>query len=143
MVKTKILTSNYSSEISYLLYEMYLIQDLQTELSNCLTKYLEPIMKYKYRNCKELVTIHELNGIISLTKLFDSFWYTNDIQVQMNENEIYTGRLIEMWFVFCLIWSVGASVDDDGRKKIDIIFRETEGIQIYLYRKDWTGIHYK
>jgi len=84
-------------------------------------------MKYKYVNCKELISIHELNGIISLTKLFDTFWYLNEIQIQSNENEIISGRLIEMYFVFCLIWSIGASVDDEGRKKIDIIFRETEG----------------
>jgi len=77
-------------------------------------------MKYKYINCKELITIHELNGIISLTKLFDTFWY-------LNENEIISERLIEMVFVFSLIWSIGASVDDEGRKKIDIIFREIEG----------------
>jgi dynein heavy chain len=84
-------------------------------------------MKYKHLNCKELISIHELNGIISLTKLFDTFWYRNEIENQLNENEILLGRLIEMYFVFCLIWSIGASVDDDGRKKIDIIFRETEG----------------
>jgi len=77
-------------------------------------------MKYKYINCKDLITIHELNGIISLTKLFDTFWY-------LNENETISERLIEMYFVFCLIWSIGASVDDEGRKKIDIIFREIEG----------------
>ncbi|UJR33040.1 hypothetical protein I4U23_020499 [Adineta vaga] len=126
-------------------------QDLQVELSNCLTKYLEPIMNYKYLNCKELVAIHELNGIISLTKLFDSFWYENDIQMQMNENEMNTGRLIEMWFVFCLIWSVGASVDDDGRKKIDIIFRETEGtfpnkdtvFEFYIDTNNRTWLHWE
>jgi dynein heavy chain len=84
-------------------------------------------MKYKHLNCKELISIHELNGIISLTKLFDTFCYRNEIENQLNENEILLGRLIEMYFVFCLIWSIGASVDDDGRKKIDIIFRETEG----------------
>jgi dynein heavy chain len=79
-------------------------------------------MKYKNLHCKELVSIHELNGIISLTKLFDTFWYLNE-----NEGEIISTRLIEMCFVFCLIWSIGGSVDDEGRKQIDIIFRETEG----------------
>ena len=88
-------------------------------------------MKYKSIHCKELVPIHELNGIISLTKLFDTFWYLNEMQMQLNENETTSTRLIEMCFVFCLIWSVAASVDDEGRKKIDIIFRETEGIKFY------------
>jgi dynein heavy chain len=89
-------------------------------------------MKYKHINCKELIPIHELNGIISLTKLFDTFWYSNEIQIQSNENETISGRLIEMLFVFCLIWSVAASVDDEGRRKIDVIFRETEGRNFLL-----------
>lgn len=84
-------------------------------------------MKYKQIHCKELISIHELNGIISLTKLFDTFWYSNNQEIQLSNNEIILQRLIEMYFVFCLIWSIGASVNDDGRKKIDIIFREIEG----------------
>jgi dynein heavy chain len=87
-------------------------------------------MKYKHLHCKELIPIHELNGIISLTKLFDTFWYLNEIQIQWNDNETISTRLIEMYFVFCLIWSVAASVDDEGRKQIDLIFRETEGRNI-------------
>lgn len=87
-------------------------------------------MIYKHLHCKELISIHELNGIISLTKLFDTFWYLNETQTQLNDNETISGRLIEMWFVFCLIWSIAASVDDEGRKKIDIFFRETEGRRI-------------
>ncbi|CAF0762898.1 unnamed protein product [Adineta steineri] len=126
-------------------------QDLQTELSNCLIKYLEPIMKYKYIHCKELIPIHELNGIISLTKLFDTFWYFNETQIQLNEGETISGRLIEMWFVFCLIWSIGASVDDEGRKKIDIIFRETEGtfpnkdtvFEFYVDTTNRTWLHWE
>jgi len=84
-------------------------------------------MKYKYLHCQELISIHELNGIISLTKLFDSFWNVHEIQIQLNDNETISTRLIEMYFVFCLIWSIAASVDDEGRRKIDLIFRETEG----------------
>ncbi|CAF4716798.1 unnamed protein product [Rotaria socialis] len=126
-------------------------QDLQTELSNCITKYLEPIMKYKHIYCKELIPIHELNGIISLTKLFDTFWYTNEIQIQINENEAISGRLIEMWFVFCLMWSIAASVNDEGRKKIDIFFRETEGtfpnkdtvFEFYVDAHNRTWIHWE
>ena len=106
---------------------LFVVQDLQNELRQCVTKYLEPILKYKRLHCKEALPIHPLNGIISLTKLFDTFWCLPDVQTQLNENESISTRLIEMYFVFCLIWSVAASVDDEGRRKIDIIFRETEG----------------
>ncbi|CAF1355620.1 unnamed protein product [Rotaria magnacalcarata] len=126
-------------------------QDLRTELANCITKYLESIMKYKHMYCKELIPIHELNGIISLTKLFDTFWYTNEIQTQINENETMSGRLIEMWFVFCLMWSIAASVNDEGRRKIDIFFRETEGtfpnkdtvFEFYVDAHNRTWIHWE
>jgi dynein heavy chain len=84
-------------------------------------------MKYKQLYCQELISIHELNGIISFTKLFDTFWNLTEIENQSNENEIISIRLIEMYFVFCLIWSIAASVNDEGRRKIDLIFREIEG----------------
>ena len=35
-------------------------------------------------------------------------------------------KMIEMWFLFSLIWSLCASVDEDGRRKIDTFIREME-----------------
>ena len=35
--------------------------------------------------------------------------------------------MIELWFQFCMIWSVCASVDEEGRKKVDNYIREMEG----------------
>jgi dynein heavy chain len=89
-------------------------------------------MKYKHLHCQELIPIHELNGIISFTKLFDTFSNLTEIPNQSNEYETISTRLIEMYFVFCLIWSIAASVNDEGRRKIDLIFREIEGRNIHL-----------
>ena len=36
-------------------------------------------------------------------------------------------KMLELWFLFCLIWSIGASVDEDSRKKMDTFIRELEG----------------
>ena len=33
-------------------------------------------------------------------------------------------QLIEPWFIFALIWSVGATCDGSGRKKFDTFLRE-------------------
>lgn len=35
--------------------------------------------------------------------------------------------MIELWFLFSLIWSIGATVDEDSRKKMDNFLRELEG----------------
>ena len=36
-------------------------------------------------------------------------------------------RIIELWFLFSLIWSICATVDEDSRKKMDNFLRELEG----------------
>jgi dynein heavy chain len=35
---------------------------------------------------------------------------------------------VEKWFVFCLIWSVGATVEEGSRKEIDYILRDIESM---------------
>lgn len=34
--------------------------------------------------------------------------------------------MVELWFVFSLIWSICASVDEAGRKRIDNFLREMD-----------------
>ena len=36
-------------------------------------------------------------------------------------------RIVELWFQFCMIWSLCASLDEEGRKKLDAFIREMEG----------------
>ena len=36
-------------------------------------------------------------------------------------------RMLELWFLFSLIWSICASVDEDSRKLLDNYLRELEG----------------
>ena len=40
------------------------------------------------------------------------------------ENLDRIGELIEPWFMFSLIWTVGATGDNNGRKKFDQYLRE-------------------
>ena len=71
------------------------------------------------------MTIAELNGIKSMCNLFDAFATPeNGIDPQSEE---YFARMVEMWLLFSVIWSIGASVDEDGRKRLDAFIRELEG----------------
>ena len=47
-------------------------------------------------------------------------------QVDPVDSENFS-HMLELWFLFCSIWSLGAGVDEDGRKKMDNMIRELEG----------------
>nr|XP_055054184.1 LOW QUALITY PROTEIN: dynein axonemal heavy chain 2 [Misgurnus anguillicaudatus] len=94
-------------------------------LKQLFERYMEKTLTFKKVHCKELVTITELNGVSSLCRLYDSL-ATPENGVNPADSEHF-GRMVELWFIFSLIWSVCASVDEDGRKKIDTFLRELEG----------------
>ncbi|KTG40921.1 hypothetical protein cypCar_00000647 [Cyprinus carpio] len=59
--------------------------------------------------------------------------------------------MVELWFIFSLIWSVCTSVDEDGCKKTDNFLREIEGTfpnkdtiyEYYVDTKNKTASFYK
>uniref|UniRef100_A0A8P4KIS1 Dynein axonemal heavy chain 2 n=1 Tax=Dicentrarchus labrax TaxID=13489 RepID=A0A8P4KIS1_DICLA len=94
-------------------------------LKRLFEKYMESTLNFKKSNCKELIPITELNGVTSLCRLYDSLaTSSNGVNTSDKEN---LGRMVELWFIFSLIWSICASVDEDGRKKMDNFLREIEG----------------
>jgi dynein heavy chain len=62
----------------------------------------------------------------SLTRLFDEC--TKSLQKGEEESREDFLNYIEKWFVFSLIWSVGATVNEQSRKEIDNIMRDIEAM---------------
>ena len=113
-------------------------------------KYVVKVQEYKKVNrLKELIPVSELNGIRSLCRLFDVF-ATKKNGVDPADTDNFA-RMVELWFQFCLIWSVCCSVDEDGRKKIDTFMREMEGTfpnkdtiyEYYVDAKNKTFVHWE
>jgi hypothetical protein len=51
---------------------------------------------------------------------------------------------IEAFFHFALVWSLGAAIDDEGRKKFDALFKATcnefgRDIKVTCHRDVWWG----
>uniref|UniRef100_A0A671XQT1 Dynein axonemal heavy chain 2 n=1 Tax=Sparus aurata TaxID=8175 RepID=A0A671XQT1_SPAAU len=91
-------------------------------LKRLFEKYVESTLNFKKSNCKELIPITGLNGVTSLCRLYDSLaTSSNGVNISDSEN---LGRMVELWFIFSLIWSICASVDEDGRKRIDNFLKE-------------------
>lgn len=62
----------------------------------------------------------------SLTRLFDEC--TKSLQKGEEESREDFLNYIEKWFVFSLIWSVGATVNEQSRREIDNIMRDIEAM---------------
>uniref|UniRef100_H3DNF8 Dynein axonemal heavy chain 2 n=1 Tax=Tetraodon nigroviridis TaxID=99883 RepID=H3DNF8_TETNG len=100
-------------------------QEEAEHLNPLFDKYIESTLSFKNSNCRELIPITELNGVISLCRLYDSL-ATPENGVKTSDRE-HLGTIVELWFTFSLIWSICASVDEIGRQKIDTFLREKDG----------------
>ncbi|XP_075968107.1 dynein axonemal heavy chain 2 [Anarhichas minor] len=94
-------------------------------LKRLFEKYIESTLNFKKRNCTELIPITELNGVTSLCRLYDSLATSSNGVNTLDTNNL--GTMVELWFVFSLIWSICATVDEDGRKRVDNFIRGMEG----------------
>lgn len=87
-------------------------------------KWVDALTEHKRLNCKELVPCDRLSAVATFTRLFDAF-ATPDNGCDPADAEHYAPA-IENWFLFCLIWGVGGSLDDSGRKAFDSLVREMD-----------------
>ncbi|XP_023311334.1 dynein heavy chain 2, axonemal [Anoplophora glabripennis] len=90
------------------------------------TIHLSVVLEFKRLNCTENVVCAELNLVMSLCKLLDIF-ATRAYGLNPADEEHFED-LLKIWFLFCLIWSVCCTTDEDGRKKLDTFIREKEGV---------------
>ncbi|KAL0236923.1 hypothetical protein PCE1_000320 [Barthelona sp. PCE] len=96
----------------------------EATLKAMFSKYVPRCVEQK-RKWKELVPVSTLATIRSLTKLYDTL-ATSENNVTP-ENQDHFPRLIEMYFVFSLIWTLGASLDAKSRKNFDMFLRTIDG----------------
>ncbi|XP_025195967.1 dynein heavy chain 2, axonemal [Melanaphis sacchari] len=90
-------------------------------------KYVTAVLEFKQLNCVETVPLPELSSIVTLCTLLEYFTF-NDLALKTPTGlkaDDYD-HLIKLWFLFCVVWSICAVVNEDGRKKIDTFFREKE-----------------
>ena len=102
-------------------------------------KYVTPLLLFKQLNCKDTVFVADQQQVICLMSLVDTVTIKEN-GVDEEDEENYA-RMVETWFVYSVVWSIGATVDEDSRKKMDQAVREidasfpTKGV-VYDYYVD-------
>ena len=119
--------------------------------SELFDKYVDKVLSYKAEHVNELVPISDFNAVKSLCVLYDTlsndasnFMLVKAEEINDQQYKVY----VEKWFVFCLVWSLGASATAEGRKKIDYAIRDTESIYppamtVYDYYVDTKAFDFK
>eukprot|EP00741_Cyanophora_paradoxa_P024938 tig00000056_g24072.t1 len=100
-------------------------RDSVEPLKRMFDKYVQRVFDLKKKDCTELIPITDMNAVQSLCALFDAL-ATKENGLDFHADPEGYPRMIEMWFVFSLIWSVGAAVDEPGRKRLDMFLREID-----------------
>ncbi|XP_057654894.1 dynein axonemal heavy chain 2 isoform X2 [Diorhabda carinulata] len=88
--------------------------------------YVKPVLEFKRLNCDENVKTAELSLVISCCNLLNIFM-TKQFGINPQNEEKFDDST-KAWFLFCMIWSVCCTTDEEGRKKIDAYLREKESV---------------
>ena len=91
------------------------------------TKYVEKVLLFKELNCNEPVPVRDFNAVQSLIDLYDALCTpANGVEKVEGEPPAKYQQLCEKWFVFSMIWTVMAAVDEGGRILLDQCLRDIE-----------------
>lgn len=93
-------------------------------ITKLVEKWTGHLTEYKRLECKELVPCDRLAAIATTTRLFDAL-ATTENGVDPSDTATYV-TMLENWFLFCLVWGIGGSLDDAGRKSMDAVVREMD-----------------
>ena len=102
---------------------------------------VEPCLRFVRKNCKELIPTSDINLPFALMNIFESlmdpFRVAEGEEVSMNEKE--QRIFVDCAFVFSIVWSIGGTTENAGRKKFDDFLRRLVDHRVELKpdRKDF------
>ncbi|XP_034447227.1 dynein heavy chain 12, axonemal [Hippoglossus hippoglossus] len=83
---------------------------------------LPPALRTLRKNCREVVSTHDSNTVVSLCRLFEML-LTEPVKTDPGDKNICVWIMAA--FAFSLVWSVGGSCDADSREIFSEFFRAT------------------
>jgi len=87
---------------------------------------LEEALMFRRRECSQIVPNDDLTAVKQLCSLFDALATENNgVTTEDSDVDTYV-HMIDLNFLFALIWSVGATLTDGSRKRFDMFLREKD-----------------
>lgn len=83
-------------------------QDEAQHLNPLFDKYIESTLSFKNSNCKELIPVTELNGVISLCRLYDSLATSDNgvCKTHLTLNRFYLKSLTPLIILLLILLTV-------------------------------------
>jgi dynein heavy chain len=103
------------------------VEDQKDKLKQLFEDFLQPSISFMRENCKEFAPTMDSSLAFSLTKLLDCFFapfMPKEGHTIPSEHIELIPQLIEPWFFFSLVWSVGGTCDGESRKKFSDFIRD-------------------
>ena len=106
-------------------------ESFEGKLCQILEDYVRMILRraitFKEKKCKDFVPNSTIASIRMFMSLFDSLATPENCVSNTPDNIDSLPRVVELIFLFSVVWSIGGSLDDNSRKKFDYMIREIDG----------------
>lgn len=103
------------------------INNLEKKLQKYFDKLMKPLLDYLHKNCKEIIPSMSNNLLQSCTRIMDCFFepFMETDYKKVSQEEIDTLKsMLESLFIFSFTWSFLCTVDNEGREKLNLWFKE-------------------
>jgi len=98
-------------------------------LEDLFDKWVEPILIKRTQLMKDIIPICDSSLIASFVKMLDAVCIPeNGIDFAERDRDDLFWYKYEKNFIFCVIWTLGAALDEDSRKAFDYQIRDIESI---------------
>ena len=96
----------------------------RNKIQSLIHKYMDAFIDFKHQQLHDLLPATDLNVVQSFCHLYETL-ATPENAVDPAD-EIHFDVMVDVWFWFCLVWSIGATLDEDSRKEADLWARELD-----------------
>ncbi|KAJ3313775.1 Dynein heavy chain 7, axonemal [Boothiomyces sp. JEL0838] len=102
----------------------YLSQNAKNSIEGLFDYFVPEALYFVRIECKELAPTSEIGLVNSLIRLLNShFELISKNAMETNDSDFQLPQRLQSWFVFCMTWSIGGSLDSVGQSKFDSFVR--------------------